>query len=280
MPPIMPRPLCLPVLSSALSLILFAGCIDATAQPLSGGARAAALGYATTALPGEHGGQANAAGALLQETVLSFFVREAFGLPELRYGTVQFVHAGRGGAVSLGVGTFGYDAFRMTHFEAGYVRALHFGTSRSFAAGLNVRYYTISADHYGTAGTWGVSGGWFFPLLPDLFVGFQATNAILPERTASEALPRSLAFGIGYRADDRLFVLAEVYKDVLFPASLRAGVELLPIPILALRTGLTTRPARYTGGVGLNAGPLVVDLAAEYHAVLGWSPAIALSLHR
>lgn len=271
----MPRFLCLPI----LSLILLTGRIETAAQSPSGGARAAALGYAATALPGEPWGQANAAaGALLGEAVLTFFAREAFGLSELRFGAVQFVYPGRRSAVSLGVGTFGYDAFRLTHYEAGFAHALHFGTSRSIAAGLNVRYYTVSAGHYGSAGTWGLSAGWFLPLLPDLFVGFQATNVVMPKRTGSEALPRSLAFGIGYRADARLLVAGDVYKDALFPASLRAGVELLPIPMLALRTGITTHPSRYTTGFGLYTGPLVVDLTAEYHAVLGWSPSMALSI--
>lgn len=59
---------------------------------------------------------------------------------------------------------------------------------------------------------------------------------------------------------------------------LRAGVEYMPVPQLALRAGVSTRPLTPAFGVGWRWCSLAADLAAEWHPALGITPQISLSL--
>ena len=114
---------------------------------------------------------------------------------------------------------------------------------------------------------------------PGVHVGFQATNVHEPKLAGREDLARTLAVGLAYRSAERVLVVVDAYKDVRFPLSVRAGVEVHLVEALALRAGAATEPARFTTGLGVRLGALAADIAGEHHTVLGWSPAVSVSLY-
>lgn len=250
-----------------------------SAFDLYGGSRASGLGYASTALTTAVGVHANpGASATLEQRTVSFYARQAFGLSSLRYGSVSGTWPASWGAVSVGASTFGGDGYREIHYSIGYARALRFGTSRRVHVGLVGRYYHTRIDGYGGAGALGLHVGLLVPLLPSLHFGAHATNVNGPSLVDGEALPQTLSVGLQYRATSRLLVVMDVFKDLSFPASVRGGVEVRPIPMLALRAGVTSVPTRFTGGVGLRLGWIRAHVAAEQHDELGWSPSASLEV--
>lgn len=268
--------------------LLIAGCLMAGSSPadgqstydLFGGARASALGYASTALTtasGVHGNPAVA--ARCSHRVVSFFAREAFGLSALRYGSVAGTWPAAWGSVSGGASTFGGDGYREVHYSLGYARGLSFGTSRHVHLGLTGRYYHTRIDGYGSTGAVGLHLGLLLPLLSSLDLGAHATNVNGPSLVEGEPLPQTLSVGLQYRAGDALRVLVDVFKDRAFPAALRGGLEVRPLSLIALRAGVTTAPTRFTGGIGLHLGWLQAHVAAEQHAELGWTPSASLDVH-
>ncbi|WP_259127624.1 hypothetical protein [Salinibacter ruber] len=268
--------------------LLVAGCLMAGSPPahgqstydLFGGARASALGYASTALTTASGVHGNpAAAARRSHRVVSFFAREAFGLSALRYGSVAGTWPAAWGSVSGGASTFGGDGYREVHYSLGYARGLSFGTSRHVHLGLTGRYYHTRIDGYGSTGAVGLHLGLLLPLLSSLDLGAHATNVNGPSLVAGEPLPQTLSVGLQYRAGDALRVLVDVFKDRAFPAALRGGLEVRPLSLIALRAGVTTAPTRFTGGIGLHLGWLQAHVAAEQHAELGWTPSASLDVH-
>lgn len=250
-----------------------------SAYDLFGSARSTALGYASTALPTTMGVNANpAANAARPRRMVSFFARESFGLAPLRYGSVSGTWPWDWGVLSGGVGTFGGDAYRELHYSLGIARSLHLGTSRSVHVGLTGRYHHTHVDGYGNAGAIGLNAGLLLFLLPSLYFGAHATNLNGPALVEGEPLPQTLAVGLQYREGPRVLVLIDVFKDLSFPPSVRGGLEVRPIPLLALRAGITTAPTRFTGGVGLHLGRIRAHLAAEQHRELGWSPSASLEV--
>ena len=250
-----------------------------SAADLFGSARTSGLGYASTALTAAVGIQANpGASALRERRTVSFFAREAFGLAALRYGAVYGTWPADWGAVSVGASTFGGEGYREVHYSLGYARGLQFGTSRTVHVGLTGRYYYTRIDGYGGAGALGVHLGILLPLLPSLHLGAHATNVNSPSLVEGEALPQTLSVGLRYRATSRLLVVTDVFKDLSYPASVRAGVEVRPISMLALRAGVTSSPTRFTGGVGVRLGWIRAHLAAEQHPTLGWSPSASIDV--
>ncbi|CBH24653.1 hypothetical protein [Salinibacter ruber] len=268
--------------------LLVAGCLMAGSSPahgqstydLFGGARASALGYASTALTTASGVHGNpAAAARRSHRVVSFFAREAFGLSALRYGSVAGTWPAAWGSVSGGASTFGGDGYREVHYSLGYARGLSFGTSRHVHLGLTGRYYHTRIDGYGSTGAVGLHLGLLLPLLSSLDLGAHATNVNGPSLVEGEPLPQTLSVGLQYRAGDALRVLVDVFKDRAFPAVLRGGLEVRPLSLIALRAGVTTAPTRFTGGIGLHLGWLQAHVAAEQHAELGWTPSASLDVH-
>jgi hypothetical protein len=244
---------------------------------LFGDARADALGNSTTALPSAVGVQANpAALAPLRETTTLFYARQGFGLSALRYGASHAALPFDWGTASAGVSTFGFEDYREVHVSAGYARSLSLGTSRSLSVGTRVRYHHTSIVEYGSAGTVALNLGLRVALLHTLHLGVHATNLNGTSLVDREPLPRTLSVGVHYRALQDLRVLVDAFKDVRFPVSARAGLEVRPVTPLFLRIGITTKPVRFSGGAGIRVGPLDAHIAAEEHQELGWSPSASL----
>lgn len=243
-----------------------------------GSARAAALGRATTALPGDVGSQANPAAAAARALrSVHLFAHESFGLAELRRGAVNVVLPVFGGTLLGGAGTFGYDAYRESYFTVGGAYGWGFGTSRVAHFGLYGRYYHTSIASYGQAGAVGLTAGSHVQVLPSLSFGVLATNINAPQWAEGIGLPQSLAVGLAYEAAPGFMVVLDALKDIDFPLSVRGGVETRPLPPLVLRAGFTTAPTRFTAGLGVQLGALTADVAAENHQVLGWSPSVGFS---
>lgn len=247
---------------------------------LMGSARAAALGNATTALASDAGVHANPASRATHTTrVVSLFARQSFGLSELRYGAAHLTEPFAWGTLSGGASTFGFDAYREVHLSAGVARSLQFGTSRRFHAGLTLRYYHTTIDGFGSAGALGLHGGVLVQVMSNLDFGAHATNVNRPDLTDGEPLPQTLSVGLSYKAEERLRVVVDAFKDLDFPLALRGGLELYPVPVLALRAGVAAEPTRFTAGAGVRLGRLQADVAAEQHQDLGWSPSASLHVH-
>ncbi len=260
-----------------LLLLVLAGAVgtEAVAQPMTGGARAAAVGGATTALPGEVWGQSNpAAWGTLTGPAVSLFAAQAYGLSELRLGAALGVVPTRLATVAALARTFGFDEFREGVYRLGLARGFRLDTSRRFYVGLTLDYARVTVARYGARGAPGVSVGWLVALLPTLHAGFHATHLNRPRYAADAELPRTFALGLSYAPAPGLTVMADVLKDVRFPASWRGGLEVTPVQALALRVGVASAPVRFATGVGLRLGPLEAAVAAERHYALGWSPGV------
>ncbi len=265
-----------------LSMLLTAGLIGiAQSQSLEGGARAVALAGATTALTADVWAHVNpAAWAGWRQAALSLMVSQAYGLEALRLRAATYVQPVVRMVVAAGIRTFGFDAYRETHLWLGLARTLHPATRRPLHLGLSLRYQHVSIERYGATGALGLWAGLQAGVFPWLTVGMAATNLNAPRLAGRESLPRTLQLGLAYHPAAPFQLLVDVYKDLRFPPDFRAGVEIKALSALVLRAGMGTVPERFTAGFGLTIGPLQTDVAVEYHAVLGWSPALSLTLVR
>lgn len=266
------------LLFGSLLTFLPAAGLAQSAMDLVGSARATALGYATTALPGDIGSQSNPAAATRSSRSLHLFARESYGLDELRRAAADVVVPWSQGAFLAGIGTFGFEAYREWYFSLGGALRWRPGTTRTAHVGLRARYYHTHIVSYGQAGTVGLSLGSQVQLLSTLTFGVLAVNLNAPQLAEATDLPQSLALGLAYEASPGFVTLLDAVKDIDFPLSLRGGFEAMLLSTLVLRAGFTTAPVRFMTGVGFRAGRLAADLAAEQHQTLGWSPSIGLGI--
>lgn len=249
------------------------------AQTLEGGARSVGLAGATTALPGDAWGHGNpAAWAAVTSPTVVFFASQAYGLSELRLGAARYVHPTRVGTFTVGARSFGFAEYRETSASLGAARAVRAGSRRVVHVGLDVHYERVAIAGYGAAGAVSLRAGLVAEVAPGLQAGLGLRNVQVPAWAGREELPRSLALGLAFQPSPSATVVVDVHKDVRFPMTVRAGVEMHPVRVLALRAGVATKPSRFTAGAGLRIGGLEAGLAAERHEALGWSPAAGLGL--
>lgn len=244
-----------------------------------GSARATSLGRATTALHGDVGSQSNPAAASSAERLIHLFAYEGYGLSELRRGSVHVVVPWSPGALSVGSGTFGFDAYREWYGSLGGAYRFQLGTTRNLHAGLRLRYYHTRIASYGHSSTVGISAGSQVRMLPSLTLGVSAVNVNAPQWADGVDGPQLLAIGLAYEATPAMLILIDAVKDIDFPLAVRGGLEATVVPALALRAGFATQPTRFTAGAGVSIGRLVANIAAEQHQTLGWSPAVGLRVH-
>lgn len=262
---------------SVLLLSMLFG-LQVSAQSLVDGPAAAGMGHAGTALTGDFWADSNpAVTSSVSGRALGLFVSQAFGLEELRYSSFRYVEPTAFGNFGASIRTFGFDDFRDTRAGLDYAHGFGLGSTRTFNIGIRLNYYQYSITGYGSASAIGVSAGGLTSLLPTLHLGFAATNLNQPE-IAESNLDRNLSVGLLYEASDIMRFSADVIKEVRHPVSFRGGIEVRPVNALAIRTGATTNPTRFTTAVDVNISKVRASFVSERHENLGWSPAAALSI--
>lgn len=243
------------------------------------GARSSGLGSAGVALPDSRWASLNPASfAAALSASLHAYADQGFGLAELRTGAVQLVYPFRSATAGLGAQTLGFDDFRVSNATLALARGFTLGTSRRVEAGLALTLHHAQVAGYGSGSGLAFDAGVIVALLPDLRAGFSGRNVTASRLAGVEPLPQTLAIGLAYQPEPRVQIVADVVKDTRFPASVRAGVEVLPASPIALRVGVGTQPSRFSAGAGVQVGPLRADLAASRHDVLGWTPAVELGV--
>lgn len=275
-------PRCLGRLLAGALLLLLASAAPASAQlvPLAeGGARALAMGRATTALRADVWGHHNPASwATIELGTAGLFASQAFGLSELRLGALAAAYPTPYGTAAVTARTYGFEDFRETQVGLGFGRAIPLSATRFVHLGAHLQYTGVSITEFGSAGALGLSLGALTEVMPSLDVGFYIQNLNRPEISDLDPLRTALAVGLAYRPIEQATVVFAVDKDIDYAASYRGGLEVQPVEVLFLRAGFSTAPARFSTGVGVHIGPVRADVAADRHEVLGWTPAFELGV--
>ena len=163
--------------------------------------------------------------------------------------------------------TYGEQRFRLQYGR-------RFG--KLVLAGGSADVLRVSAQEYGSATTFSFGLSVLANPLPGLWLGARVQNPLQLDLDG-EAIPTVVRIGAAWQASKTLIVLAESEKDADRPLQVKAGIEYHPVQLLTLRIGMRTEPARLGFGAGLRlTKSLAIDTGAEWHPVLGLTPAAML----
>jgi hypothetical protein len=269
--------------------------IHALAQgngPAGHGARAVALGNASATLNQEVWAVANnaaglgtltrpTAGAHLENRYLIASLNVVAAAVALPLGTVEPAAAGQPARASRGVvgaevQRFGGALYQEVRLGAAYGYRLG-----AVSVGGRLDVLQVSFQDLGSRRTMAASLGGQADVVPErLSFGVYLYN-LNQARLASyqdERVPTVLRAGLAYRPSRQVLLLAETEKDIEHDAGLKAGLEYLPLPAVALRAGYASLSRQTTGGVGVRAGNFQFDYAAGWHSALGLSQFLSVSL--
>jgi len=240
------------------------------------GAKEQSMGLTGVALP-------NSSFAIFSNPALLRDQRNSFSLYALRFSgfseLTDIAAAGSAafswGTAGLGLHRFGFELFNETRLHLAYKNSFE-----QFFYGVALNYSTINqGDEYGSASAFGINAGIAAEIIPDLWIAARATNINQPVYgNSQEELPRDLALGFSIRPAPVVLYTLDVVKDVQFPASVRSGIEVQPVPRFFGRAGFTTEPTTYTFGFGYEPEHFRFNIAVQQHDVLGISPSVDMQI--
>ena len=84
--------------------------------------------------------------------------------------------------------------------------------------------------------------------------------------------------GINYHPHNKLLLLAQIEKDIEYPATLKMGLEYLVSKNVTVRTGIIPTPSAAYVGLGLNWQKMNLDFVGSYTQSLGWSGGLSFDV--
>ena len=243
--------------------------------PPGAGARGSAMGQSGLTFTDIQSIFSNQAGlAWLPAWAATVSGEQRFLLQEIRSVAAAAAVPTSSGTFGLQLHYFGFEAYREQKIGLAYARQL----LDHFSVGAQFNYLQTRIEEYGSKGVLTFELGLQARVHPSLQLGAHLVSPARVEVAEGEPLPTILRLGFAYLPSEQLQLLAEVEKDLDFPIRFRSGIEYKLLPALALRAGIATAPALATFGIGLRLPKnLQIDLASQYHQILGWTPAFSLS---
>ena len=253
----------------ALHLILLFTATLASAQSVSTqiGARANGMGYAAAALFDTWSLFNNPASTSRLENISAGFTYDLHPVPAGANRTAALISIPVSiGVITGGVYRFGDDLYNEHLISAGF--ASKFGLA---SLGMQVNYIQYSAEGFGTKGVASVNLGGIAELTPQLSIGAYIINVNQPQISGEEKLPTRLAAGLGFKPIEKLFVAAEIEKDLDLDPTWKIGMEYVFHKKFSARTGYSIHPNTGFFGLGFKTKKFTLDYAVQYNVSLSLS---------
>ena len=148
------------------------------------------------------------------------------------------------------------------------------------SAGVKFNYHNINlGNFYGSSSIISGDIGISAELSDELKFGAAIKNPTLSKLAdyEDERLPTLIQIGFDYLISEQLHTLIAIEKDIMYPASVKAALIYQPMKSIVLRGGVGTQPTTAAFGIGTSIKSLNIDLATQYHQVLGFSPEISIN---
>lgn len=165
------------------------------------------------------------------------------------------------GVAGVNVFRFGNELYNEQIIAAGYSN--RFGLA---SLGLSLNYIQYNTEGFGRKGVVTVSLGGIATLTPELLIGAHITNVNQPEISADEErVPTRITTGIGFKPSDKVFICAEIEKELSSETTFKTGLDYNIHKKFAIRTGFNLNPDAGFIGLGFKPKKLSIDYALAYN---------------
>jgi hypothetical protein len=245
--------------------------------PPIGGARAAGMGYTGLTFTDVNALFTNQAGiADLDGVTATAFGEQRFLLSELGNYSFGLAVPTASGTFGLTLNYFGFEGYNEQRLGLAYGRRLF----EKISIGAQALVLNTQIPEYGSKAVVTFELGVLVELLPQLSLGVHTYSPVRVNVVGEEYLPSVLKAVVQYSPSKQIVLLAEVEKDIDYPARAKFGVEYQVAEPFHLRLGVATQPTSVNFGFGYQLlENMRFDIATAYHELLGFSPAGGLVYH-
>jgi len=180
----------------------------------------------------------------------------------------------KAGTFGLALNYFGNTAYSEQKIGLGYGRKLF----DKLALGAQFDFINFQSELFGNQPNVTFEIGLMAEVTKQFFVGAHVFSPVQIEIVEDEYIPSVIKGGFKYIASEYLNIVAEVEKDIQFPARFKAGIDYELADNLYVRAGVQTQPVLLTFGAGFNwQETLLINFASTFHQDLGFTPSIGVS---
>ena len=234
------------------------------------GARGIGMGNANLTLKDVYSGFNNPAGlAYLDGFEGAAFVENRFLLQELQLAAISIAQSTNSGTIGMTLQYFGFEEYNEQKVGLNYSRKLF----DKFSIGAQFDLLSTRIKEYGNAAAITFEVGLQYEILDKLTMGIHVFNPIRAT-IGTEISPSILQIGLTYQVADYLTISGTIEKETTLPYNAKFGLEYQVADKVQLRAGMNSNPNRLSFGVGYLVNQLQLNVAATYHEVLGFSPAL------
>ncbi len=261
------------------AFILFFCLIQAKAQlgysPL--GARSSGMGNASvTNIDVWAAHQNQAAAVFMDRAEVSTAYQSPFLMKELATVSAAAAVPFEKSALTTSISQFGYSQYSETRAGVGYGLKL----SKRLALGVRFNYFNVNFqdNFYGSKGTVTAEISMLAKVTDNFIMGAHLYNPTYNKiaEFESDRIPVILRVGGTYLFSDRFFANLEVEKNIDHNANIKLGAEYNVQEKFFIRGGINTAPFSNSFGFGVLIKGLRIDIASQYHYILGYSPQATL----
>jgi hypothetical protein len=253
-----------------IPLLLLLTCFSfVSAQSVSTqiGARANGMGYASAALFDTWSLFNNPASTAKLESIATGFTYDLHPIPIGANRTAAVISVPVPiGVITGGAYRFGDDLYNEHVISAGF--ANKFGLA---SLGMQLNYIQYSAEGFGTKGVASINLGGIAELTSQLSIGAYIVNLNQPKISGEEKLPTRLVAGLGFKPIEKLFIGAELEKDLDVDPTWKMGLEYAFHKKFSARTGYSVKPTTGFFGLGFKTKKFSIDYAVQYNVSLAFS---------
>lgn len=245
---------------------------------ISAGARGAAMGTTGINFTDINAAFSNQAGlAGLNRWAVGMIGERPFSLAEVN-------HVGAAAAIPIGSGVFaisaeyyGLDEYNEQRLGLAYARTL----VKGLRLGAQFDLLSTRIPTYGNALHVTAEIGLQYELFDELTIGAHIFSPVAIQVTEKDKIPTIFDLGGSYQPSDKIILNVEIRQEVDGVTRLKTGLEYQIADPLFLRIGMATHPSLVTFGIGYQLkNSISIDIAANYHQVLGFSPAVGISFNQ
>ncbi|MDB5014535.1 MAG: hypothetical protein JWQ25_2737 [Daejeonella sp.] len=243
---------------------------------LNSGARLVALGNAGVAIRDVWSLTSNQAGiAEIEKLTISAGYEQRFLDKDLNAQALVIALPIRKGVLGASFQKYGISSFNEQ--KAGLSYAKKYGSKLNLAVNLN--FHQLKILSYGNSNTFSAEVGMLYRLSKVLTIGGHIAN---PNRSnyhndLNVSVPVIMQIGLSYLVSDQIIIVNTFDKTLGYSTDYKMGVEYKIIEWLSFRGGISVNPMKEFAGLGFHYQHIKFDVATSSHAVLGYTPQLALT---
>lgn len=261
---------------SILLLLSLSWSAQAGNDKTSLGGKAGSMGGASVTIADAFSVFANqAALARISSFTAGIYAENRFLITDLSlYAAGIAIPTRHSGTFGVGLNYFGNALYNEKQLRIGYGRTLF----EKLCIGIELDAISVGMSDVGTSTVLTFGAGLLYSFNEKLQVAAHVYNPLrlsLTDQT-EDRLPTILKLGMAYEPSEKASLALEAEKNLDQAIILKVGIEYRPIEKFYLRGGISTSPAQYSFGIGLNLGKLKIDIGAALHESLGYTPMLSL----